>query len=129
MARNAKIWAGIAMSAAIVLLFLAQRDTEDKRMQAVWQEKYRHTQRRIGWQLVHLRHEYARQPIQTSTSILLEIKQLWIEKDILTHLIRSAQSRFPADSLMKLERLITQKAPTAAVVREIERIEKINANH
>jgi len=129
MARNAKIWAGIAMSAAIVLLFLARRDTEDERMQAVWQEKYRHTQRRIGWQLVHLRHEYARQPIRTSENILFEIKQLWIDKDILTHLIQSAKSRFPADSLMKLEKLITQKAPTNAVVREIERIEKINANH
>lgn len=121
-----KIWAGIALSAAIVLLFLKQRHTDDARMQSVWQHKYHHIRMQIGWQLVTLRHEYGTRQIHISQNTVLEIRRLWWDRDVLFYVLRQQKSTFPADSLVRLEQLVDRHAPLTTVLREIQRIEQIN---
>jgi hypothetical protein len=126
MTRTVKIWTGIALSAAIVLLFLIQRNAEDKRMQSMWQRKYDRIRMQIGWQLMHLRHDYGTRQMHISQNTALEIRRLWDDRDVLFHVLRHQKSPFPADSLIKLEQLIDRRAPLTTMLREIERIEKIN---
>lgn len=126
MTRTIKKWVGIALSIAIVLLFLFQRDREDSRMRRAWEEKYRRTRMQIGWHLMNLRHEYGTQQMHISQNTALEIRKLWDDRDVLLHMLRHRKSAFPADSLSKLERLIDRRAPLTAVLKEIERIERIN---
>lgn len=126
MTRTVKIWGGITLSSAIVLLFLAQRNREDARMQSMWQQNYHRTRMQIGWQLIHLRHEYGTQQIPVSQNTMLEIRRLWDDRDVLFHVLRHRKSPFKSDSLIKLEQLIDRRAPLTSVLREIERIEKVN---
>jgi hypothetical protein len=126
MTRTVKTWAGITLSAAIILVFLAQRNAENARMRSIWQQKYRRTRMQIGWQLMHLRHVYGKQQMPVSKNPISEIRKLWDDRDVLFHLLRHRESAFPADSLIKLEELIDRRAPLTTVLKEIERIEQIN---
>lgn len=126
MTRTAKQWAGIALSVTIILIFLFQRNGEDSRMQDVWKHKYRRTRMQIGWQLMHLRHEYASRQLHISQNTALEVRRLWYDRDVLLHVLRHRRNAFPADSLIQLENLIDRRAPLITVLREIERIERIN---
>ena len=126
MTRTTKKWVGIALSIVIVLLFLFQRDNEDTRMRSVWQQKYQRTKMQIGWQLTHLRHEYGTQQIRVSQNTKLEIRRLWDDRDLLSHLLGHRKNPFQSDSLIRLEQLIDRRAPLTTVLREIDRIEKIN---
>lgn len=80
----------------------------------------------IGWHLMNLRHEYSTQRMDISQNTLLEIRRLWDDRDLLLHVLHNQKSAFQADSLAKLEYLIDHQAPLITVLREIERIEKIN---
>lgn len=57
---------------------------------------------------------------------MLEVKSLWEDRDVLFHVLKHRKTAFSADSLNKLERLIDRQTQLATVLREIERIEKIN---
>lgn len=126
MTRTAKKWAGIALSIAIIMLFLFQRSGDDARMQRVWHLKYDRTRKQISWQLMHLRHGYSAQQTHISQNTVLEIRRLWDDRDVLFNVLQHRKSLFPADSLIKLEQLIDRRATLTTVLREIERIEKIN---
>ncbi|HWV33789.1 MAG TPA: hypothetical protein VN038_29240 [Dyadobacter sp.] len=126
MTRTTKKWVGIAVSIAIVLLFLFQRDREDSRMRRAWEHKYRHTRMQIGWHLTNLRHEYGTQQLHISQNTALGIRRLWDDRDVLLYVLRHQKSAFQADSLVKLEQLIDHHAPLTTVLKEIERIEQIN---
>lgn len=79
----------------------------------------------IGWQLMHLRHEYGTRQMHISQNTALEIRRLWDDRDVLFQVLKHRKTPFPADSLIKLEQLIDRRAPLTTVLREIERIEKI----
>ncbi len=120
------MWAGVALSIIIVLLFLVQRRAEDTRMQTVWQEKYRRTRMQIGLHLMHLRHEYGTSQMHVSQNTALDIRELWNDRDVLFQVINKRMSPFSADSLATLEQLIDRHAPLTTVLKEIERIERMN---
>lgn len=80
----------------------------------------------IGWQLVTLRHEYGTRQMHISQNTVLEIRRLWWDRDVLFYVLRQQKSTFPADSLVRLERLVDRHAPLTTVLREIQRIEQIN---
>ncbi len=61
-----------------------------------------------------------------SQNTVLELRRLWDHRDLLYHAINGYKSPFPADSLIKLEQLIDRRAPLTTVLKEIERIEKVN---
>ena len=126
MTRTMKVWAGIALSAAILLLFLTRRHAEDSRMQSMWEQKYHRTRMQIGWQLITLRHEYGTRQVNVSQNTMLEIRRLWEDRDVLRYVLRGQKSAFQSDSLARLEQLIDSRAPLTTVLREIGRIEKIN---
>ncbi|WP_342087386.1 hypothetical protein [Dyadobacter sp. OTU695] len=126
MTRTSKKWAGIALSITIIMLFLCQRSGDDARMRTVWQLKYDRTRKQISWQLMHLRHGYGTQQMHISKNTALEIRRFWDDRDVLFHVLQHRESPFPADSLIKLEQLIDRRAPLTTLLREIERIEKIN---
>lgn len=75
---------------------------------------------------MHLRHEYGTQQMPVSQNSILEIRKLWDDRDVLFHVLRLRKSAFTADSLTKLEQLIDRRAPLTTVLKEIQRIEKIN---
>lgn len=126
MNRILKIWAGIVLSACIVLLLLTQRHADNERMLPVWEQKYQRTRMRIGLHLTNLRHEYAGQRIAYAQNTALEIRALWEERDVLFHVLRKQKSRFPSDSLRRLETLIDRRAALTTVLAEIDRIERVN---
>lgn len=126
MTRTVKKWVGIALPIAIILVFLFQRNRADSRMRGAWERHYRRTRMQIGWQLTNLRHEYGTRQLHISRNTVLEIRRLWDDRDVLSHLLQHPKSTFQADSLIKLEYLIDHHASLTAVLREIERIEKIN---
>lgn len=126
MTRTVKKWVGIALPIAIILVFLFQRNRADSRMRGAWERHYRRTQMQIGWQLMSLRHEYGTQQLHISRKTALKIRRLWDDRDVLSHLLRYPKSTFPADSLTKLEYLIDHHASLTTILKEIERIEKIN---
>lgn len=80
----------------------------------------------IGWQLMKLRHEFGTKQINVAQNTTLEIRMLWDDRDVLYNALNGRKSRFQSDSLIKLKRLIDRHAPLTTVLREIERIEKIN---
>lgn len=126
MTRTAKKWAGIAMVCIIIAPLLFQRQNDDRRMQGAWSQKYRRTRMQISWQLMNLRHEYSIRQLDVSQNTVLEIKELWHGRDVLFQVLHHRESPFQADSLIKLERMIDSRKPLMTVLREIERIEKIN---
>jgi hypothetical protein len=126
MTRTVKTWAGIAVSAIIVLLFLIQRNLETAHVATVREQKYYQTRLKISWQLMNLRHEYSTQQIHVSQNTVLEIKELWHNRDLLFYVLHHRKSRFQADSLINLERLIDKRTALTTVLREIQRIEQIN---
>ena len=126
MIRASKKWVGIALPIVILFICLYQRVGKEKCVRGVWNQKYRRTRMQIGWQLINLRHEYSTQRMDISQNTLLEIRRLWDDRDLLLHVLHNQKSAFQADSLVKLEYLIDHRAPLATVLREIERIEKIN---
>lgn len=123
---TAKHWAGIATSVILILLFLIQHPIGNEPMTKTSQMKYYRVRIKITWQLMNLRQECAAQKVDVAQNMVLEIRQLWDDRDMLYYALHKRPSPFPSDSLLMLEHLIDQQVPLKAVFREIDRVAKVN---
>jgi hypothetical protein len=126
MTRTAKKWVGIALPIIVVLSMLIRYRLGNTPAQNDLQANYHRTRMHIGRQLMNLRHELGTKQINVSQNTALEIRMLWDDRDVLYSALNGRKSRFQSDSLIKLERLIDRRASLTTVLREIERIERIN---
>nr|WP_295932489.1 hypothetical protein [uncultured Dyadobacter sp.] len=90
------------------------------------QIKYNRVRIRITWQLMNLRQECAAQKVDVAQNTVLEIRQLWDDRDLLYRALHNRPSPFPSDSLLMLEHLVDQQVPLKAVIREIDRVANVN---
>lgn len=123
---SAKFWAGVALSLIIVFAFVIQRNAENEQMEGVWRQKYQRVKMQISWHLVNLRHQHGTRQTDVAQNTILEIRQLWYDRDVLFHVLHRRRSLFSADSLIPLERLIDRRASPHMVSHEIRRVEQMN---
>lgn len=124
-----KHWAGMAVSATLTLFFLIQHNSGNEHMTKVSQIKYHRVRIRITRQLMNLRRECAAQKVDVAQNTVLEIRQLWGDRDLLYYALHNRPSPFPSDSLLMLEHLVDQQVPLKAVIREIDRVANVNETH
>lgn len=119
-----KTW--ITLSIIAILLCCIAKRLPNCDAEHTLDSRYFEVRNQISKHIILLRHQCANGQIDLAQNTLLEIKELWLLRDLLARTSKRQQLRFPADSIITLENLIDRQASYNALRTEIDRLEQFN---